>query len=84
MGRTFTPAHAVEFVVDRGYWTPMGWDAKHAGRPTVANLAAFVAGYEASTQPGGVNAHLGATRILSARIVTNRGERREVAQYRAN
>ena len=36
---------------------------------------------EASTQPGGVNAHLGATRILAARIVTNRGEKHLVAGY---
>ena len=82
MGRTITPAHAIEYVVDNGRWTPAGWDAKHAGRPTAANLAAHCQLLEDSTMPGGCNEHLGPTRILAARIVTNRGERREVAAYR--
>lgn len=81
MGRTVTPRYAVEFVVDRGFWTPMGWDGKHAGRPTAANLAKFAKGYEAATMPGGVNDHLGPTRILRATILRNDGSRTVVATY---
>lgn len=78
MGRSFTPQYAVEFKTDNGRWTPQGW----RGRATPARLRQFCLDYEASTQPGGVNAHLGATRILAARIVTNRGERILVTEYR--
>lgn len=67
----------------RHYYTPAAWPSKHLGRPTVANLARYVADFEASTLPGGVNAHLGPTRVVAARILTNRGERREVATYAA-
>lgn len=73
--------YAVEFVVDRGYWTPMGWNSRQAGRPTAANLAKFVRGYEASTQTGGVNSHIGPTRILRATILRNDGSREVVASY---
>lgn len=38
------------------------------GVPTDANLAAFVARYEASTRPGGCNVHLGPDVVLSAYI----------------
>ena len=76
MGRSVTPKYAVEFSgVSRNgaptRWTPMGWNSKQAGRPTAANLAAFVRGYEASTLPGGVNAHLGVTRIAAAEVKLN-------------
>jgi hypothetical protein len=83
MGRTLTPAYAIEYVVNRGFWTPACWPTKQAGRPTAANLAKHVALVEASTQADGCNAHLGATKILSARIVRNRGERVTVAEFRA-
>lgn len=76
MGRSVTPKYAVEFsgVSSNGRpnrWTPMGWNCKQSGRPTAANLAAFIKGYEASTLPGGVNAHLGVTRIAAAQIKFN-------------
>lgn len=86
MGRTITPKYAVEFFDVRAngrfvHWTPMGWNSKQAGRPTVANLAAFVNGYEESTKPGAPNAHLGVTTIWSARIVRNDGSHTVVANY---
>lgn len=81
MGRSTTPAFAVHFVTDNGFWTPSAWPTKFAGRPTAANLAKHVAVMEAATQPGGCNEHLGATRILAARILKNRGQRDLVAAY---
>jgi hypothetical protein len=81
MGRSYTPAYAIEMMTDNGHWTPQGWDVKVAGKPTAANLAAHVAKLEASTQPGGCNAHLDPTRILAARILRNRGQRDLVAGY---
>lgn len=83
MGRSFTPAFAIEYIVDNGFWTPGAWRTDQAGRPTDANLARHVAFMEASTQPGGCNEHLGATKILAAHIVRNRGERVQVAEFRA-
>lgn len=82
MGRSYTPAYAIEVVVDRGYWTPAAWP-KQAGRPTAANLAKYVALTEASTQAGGCNEHLGPTKILKAEIFTNRGEKKLVASWEA-
>jgi hypothetical protein len=42
------------------------------GPLTEAGLRAFCERFEASTAPGGVNAHLGQTRILSAALVDQR------------
>lgn len=70
MGRITTPPYRLEFTaVDRGAWTPGAWRSESNGRPTAANLAAYVRETERSTMAGGCNAHLGATRILAARIV---------------
>lgn len=81
MGKSTTPTHAVHFVTNNGFWTPMAWRRTPCGNPTAANLALFVATLEAATQPGGVNAHLGPTKILHARIVQNRPGGVEVAAY---
>jgi hypothetical protein len=86
MGRITTPKYAVEFfevhtASGPTHWTPMGWNSKQAGRPTPANLAKFIDGYEASTRPGGVNAHIGPTVIGEARIVRNDGSHALVAGY---
>lgn len=69
MGHTTKPAYRVEYVVDRGYWTPCAWQTKYDGRATAANLEKHVQAVEASTQPSGVNAHLGATKIHRARLI---------------
>lgn len=56
-------------------WTPAEWRIRRRGqipgqgRPTVENIKRHCLAVEASTQPGGVNAHLGATRILRAWVV---------------
>jgi hypothetical protein len=81
MGYTTTPKYRVEVTTDNGYWTPQAWPVKYAGRPNAANLAAWVAIQEGATQPGGVNAHLGATRILTAKIVRNAQDGDLVAAY---
>ena len=87
MGRTITPKYAVQFssVFSNGKlvgWTPMAWNSKQAGRPTVENLAKFVKGYEDSTLPGAINAHLGVTTIGYAAVVFNDGSRVIVSEYR--
>ena len=73
--------HVVQFVTDQGVQTPSEWRARKRaaavpggfmpahGTPNAKNLAAYVAKFEASTAPGGVNAHLGVTKVLSAKIV---------------
>lgn len=81
MGRSFTPKYAVEYLVDRGTWTPAGWISRDRGKPSAENLARDVVRQEAATRVGGVNEHIGPTRILAAKIVGNRGERTLVAGY---
>ena len=39
------------------------------GKPTVANLRREVEAFEASTQLGGVNAHLGPIKVRAAEII---------------
>jgi hypothetical protein len=69
----------VNFVTDNGYWTPSEWRTRSTrqggyshGKPTLENLQKYVADAEAATQPGGVNAHLGPTKILKAWIIDQR------------
>jgi hypothetical protein len=72
MGRVVTPKYAVEIEVRGGPWifTPAAWHRSY-GRPTVANLAAYVAKFEASTKPGGANDSLGVMVVSAARIKLN-------------
>lgn len=82
MGRTVTPTFALTLRVPGFYMTPSGWDCKRQGRPSDATLAAAVEMFEASTRPGGCNAHLGTTVVSSAKVVRqSTGD--VVAEYRA-
>lgn len=71
MGRTITPMYTVRVAASDHYITPMAWPTKQAGRPTEENLAAFVAKYNESFAPGGVNYLKGErpVHIHSAQIV---------------
>lgn len=77
MSSTRTPAYALYLTGSnpRQIYTGMAWEtrdrpgARGYGAPTDANLAAFVETFEAATQPGGANAHLGADTIHIASIV---------------
>ena len=68
-------------------WTPSEWRTRRQGqipadgKPTTENLQKHCLHYEASTQPGGCNQHLGPTKILSARIV-DQNDMSVVAEYR--
>lgn len=70
----------IRYTVDNGKWTPGAWRSKFNGRPTAKNLAAYVESMQASTLPGGCNAHLGATTILSA-TVTRQSDGAVVASF---
>jgi hypothetical protein len=80
MGRSTTPRYVVEMS---GGFTAAAWRVRQDGRPTDANLARYVAGFEASTAPGGVNAHLGTTRVRSAKVRENSYGGEVVARYQA-
>lgn len=54
------------------HWTPSEWRTRTMGKPTEANLAKEIAGLESSTAPGGVNAHVGISQVLAARVVSQR------------
>lgn len=75
MGKTRSIRFIVQYTVGRGFWTPSEWRVRARGvvpgmgRPTLVNLKKQVTLAEASTQPGGVNAHLGITKITSAKII---------------
>lgn len=80
MGTTSTPKYVVRVDVLGFYCTPMEWrvrakfGAAGYGAPTAANLRKFVEASNASTEPGGVNAHLGvAHKIAKAEIFLNDG-----------
>lgn len=70
MGRSYTPKYRVEMVLDNSARTceQIAWDKRY-GRANKANLAKLIASIESSTQPGGVNAHLGIKSFISATIV---------------
>ena len=84
-----TPTYIVKIVDGKYSYTPSAWRVTSRtqvaadGKPTAANLAKYVASVEASTQPGGCNAHLGATKIKWAAIYRNDGSMKTVAEYRA-
>lgn len=74
---TRTPTYRLEMTDNKGSFA-MGWDVKAPkgvphytadGKPTIANLERKIKAYEESTQPGGVNAHLGVCRVSKARII---------------
>jgi len=93
MGFSYRYRYSVEMVLARGAMTPIGWDVKSSrgrrgpvrglGQPNAANLARYMADYNASLQPGGVNAHLGLSAIAtSARILDHDNDRAIVATWR--
>lgn len=67
-------------------WTPSEWRTRRQGqipadgKPTTENIKKHCLHYEASTQPGGCNSHLGATKILRAWVVDQNTMER-VAEY---
>jgi len=62
-------------TLDHGVATPAGWDERgrcgyrSPDKANEAHLKAYVEVFEASTQPDGCNAHIGPTKVLSARII---------------
>lgn len=79
---TRTPTFAVQLRSRRFSYTLAAWDTKRHGRPSDETLAEYVAGFEASCAPGGVNAHLGDPAIIGAYVVRqSTGEK--VAEYAA-
>lgn len=73
--RSTTTKYRVEYTSATWHMSPTCWlissrDQRHAdGRPTETNLRRHVEALEASTRPGGANAHLGALNIRTARLV---------------
>jgi hypothetical protein len=90
MGRVVVAKYAVEVepetkVLGPHYrFTPAVWRCAEYGRPTAANLAAYVAKFEASTAPGGYNEHLTPQKVSFARIKRNVAGGEIVATYVAS
>lgn len=83
MGRTTTPAYVVQIADGRYRYAGSAWVVATDGKPTEANLRRYVESFEASTRPGGANAHLGEVRVLRASIRRNVPAGQTVATYQA-
>lgn len=90
VGKTITPRYTVTLKAPGFYMTPAAWHVRtsryvrHAdGKPTDANLASYVASFEASTGKGGVNAHLRPTTVEAA-YITDQRTGTTVATYKAD
>jgi hypothetical protein len=79
--RDTTTKYQVRVTVPGRHYSPASWHCKRDGRPTGTNLREYVERFEASTQPGGVNAHLGIEIVASARILLNDGSGTVVTEY---
>ena len=71
MGKSITPKYRVEIRTNSAKWgiTPMAWNGAQDGRANAANLAKYVAGFNASTVAGGVNGHLDGLKITAATLI---------------
>lgn len=75
MSRDRLVPFVINFTTDRGNWTAQEWRTRKQGRipaygkPTPENIQKHCAVVETSTAPGGVNSHMGYTKILRAWVV---------------
>jgi hypothetical protein len=71
----FRYRYSVQLFTVTGRQTPAGWQVgkrfghKGLGQPNAAKLAQYVADYNASVQPDGCNAHLGAGAVAIGAVV---------------
>lgn len=69
MGHSTTPTYRLHLTTtSRFSYSPQAWNVKAYGRPTDTTLATQVAAFEESTRTG-VNSHLGAETVRTARVV---------------
>jgi hypothetical protein len=91
MGKTFTPKYRVVIweYTGRTQKHVEGWDCKSYGRPTIKNLAKFIADLQKSYELGEVNEHISKMygcipNVFKAMIETNeRNYPETMAQYYA-
>lgn len=69
MGKSSSVRFVVTMKLAEGAATPSEWKSKYAGPPSDANLRKHIEVFEKSCEKGGCNAHLGPTKVLSAKIV---------------
>lgn len=69
MSRNRTPKYRVELTQEDSAPGNMCWPQDALGKPTLSTLQQFVIDLENSFRPGGVNAHVGYHRILSATVI---------------
>lgn len=79
--RDMTTKYQVTLTVPGRHYSPVSWNCKRDGKPTTVSLGKYVESFEASTRPGGVNAHLGVEVVSSAQIRLNDGSRKIVTEY---
>ena len=78
MGTSRLIPYVMIVTTDNGHWTNSEWRMRAQGRvpahgkATTENLKKHCLFVEESTHPGGCNAHLGVTHILTARIKDQR------------
>jgi hypothetical protein len=74
-GSSYALPYQIAITVDNGRWTPSGWSPKDKGPNvrTADGLRQWVKDAEDSTMPGGVNSHIGPTKILKAVVSRSNG-----------
>lgn len=89
--RDYTYRYSVRMTPISGYHTPSGWDTRSragrtvpaylTGKPTDAKLARYVADYNDSLKPGGVNEHIGPSGYATKAVIFDHQTNTEVATW---
>lgn len=82
MGRSYTPKYRVKVTAHGAHLTDFVWN-KDYGRANEANLAKFVATYNESFAPGGVNYHGGTIIRISSAVIIRQADDEVIATYTA-
>jgi hypothetical protein len=87
MGRTSTPTYRVEICgfslnLPRGIGIGPTFWTREMGRPTAENLEKILRHYQASTLPGGANAHLGPQPLPAHAVIVRQSDATTVAEFK--
>lgn len=92
--KDYTYRYSVQLICLTGYNTPAGWatrsrighalPSKLTGKPNGKKLAAYVADYNASLSPNGVNSHIGLNGTAVRAYITDHQTKTVVATWEKN
>jgi hypothetical protein len=86
--KDYSYRYSVRMTLTKGFMTPSGWATRSrighaippylAGPPTAAKLARYVADYNESLLPDGVNSHIGPSGYATAASIFDHHNNRQV------